>query len=429
MHYWLRRDDGQQLVIVALLMPVLIAFVGLVIDLGMVYVHHQEAQSAADAAITAAVTTFRLGSGDCSKRDVQAFTDANATVLAYLTKNHFAGQVTYFGCPQNGMYSSADKQYLQIKLSYPYTPIFISVIWSGTFQVTAQATGGYQSSIGNHLLIALDTGAATNLTDYKVHVSVTGGDVYLNSSTPDLIDIQAPAVYLHGTDTIHNGCTSPLSGVCVTHENAPVLADPLKGHLSKPSYTDPTRCPVRSGPYTNPLGPGYYPSAPILPSGTPWVFNATGHTGPSDCDGAFVINGSLTGNNDLRIIGGMLYFPPTVPNFSGIVIGGNNQMTGSPATTGKYAGILVWIDGYNGDGSDAGSRGNLDIRGTAAGALAGIIYAPKSGFSLKGNSDPSVYDSLNVIVDNLYNNGDTYFGLQDYQGPISPDVKIDGQVE
>ena len=48
------RQEGQQLIKVALLLPVILAFLGLALDVGNVYVHHRMVQNAADAAASAA---------------------------------------------------------------------------------------------------------------------------------------------------------------------------------------------------------------------------------------------------------------------------------------------------------------------------------------------------------------------------------------
>ena len=47
-------QEGQQIIQVAIVLPVLIACLGLVIDVGNVFVHQRRAQNAADAAASAA---------------------------------------------------------------------------------------------------------------------------------------------------------------------------------------------------------------------------------------------------------------------------------------------------------------------------------------------------------------------------------------
>ena len=47
------REAGQQMVLVSLMLPILLVFVGLVVDVGNVFVHRRMAQNAADAAALA----------------------------------------------------------------------------------------------------------------------------------------------------------------------------------------------------------------------------------------------------------------------------------------------------------------------------------------------------------------------------------------
>ncbi|MBK8051544.1 MAG: pilus assembly protein [Anaerolineales bacterium] len=47
------REEGQQIILVSLMLPILLVFVGLVIDVGNLYFHRRTAQNAADAAAVA----------------------------------------------------------------------------------------------------------------------------------------------------------------------------------------------------------------------------------------------------------------------------------------------------------------------------------------------------------------------------------------
>jgi Flp pilus assembly protein TadG len=81
MKNWIKEERGQQVVMVALLLPVLLAVIGLVIDLGMVYARRQQAQNAADAAALAGAAALCTDGGQPA-----ATTSAND----YVTRNGFA---------------------------------------------------------------------------------------------------------------------------------------------------------------------------------------------------------------------------------------------------------------------------------------------------------------------------------------------------
>ncbi len=76
----LRQEQGQLLVVSAFVIVALLAFTGLVIDVGFLYAEHRQAQNAADEAALAA--TYELFYGG-------SVADATTTALAYADENGF----------------------------------------------------------------------------------------------------------------------------------------------------------------------------------------------------------------------------------------------------------------------------------------------------------------------------------------------------
>ena len=85
MKNWIKEERGQQVVLVALLMPLLLCAVGLVIDLGMVYARRQQAQNAADAAVLAGAAALCTNGTD---GQLAATNSAND----YVVLNGFTGK-------------------------------------------------------------------------------------------------------------------------------------------------------------------------------------------------------------------------------------------------------------------------------------------------------------------------------------------------
>ncbi len=405
-------QEGQQIVQLAVLLPVLIACLGLVIDAGNVFVHQRRAQNAADAAASASgMVLYQRG-----------VSIASATALYYAAQHGYNNDgttniVTVSSPPTSGTYAG-NTRYIQVQVQDNVAPIFVSVVWSGTFTVRARAAAGYTvRALGADILVLKDTAcdkATLTLDIDGIPTISVNGTVQINSPCDGALnagngDIIAEAINIVGStySVGPNGVLSPAPTL-----NAAPVPDPLAG-LPTPNTTG---CVTRTGPVGGRYLPGIYSSS--FSANFSYPFDGSG----GECNGVFYFRGSLGTNTDkIKITNGMFYFES-----GGLSLGGNGELEGTAPTTGLYAGVLVFMARNN--------YSSFDLRGTpqancssAAAYTKGIVYLPKGNLNLRGTADACFAGSL--ITWTLSQNGNATTTLQAYAGTAPGSTVTDSQVE
>ncbi len=209
----------------------------------------------------------------------------------------------------------------------------------------------------------------------NAHLSIPGAvEVESNSST---------ALSASGNATINAGSIQVVGGYQATRNahltptpitHAPAMSDPLAG-LAAPTGGTSRGSVNLGGNSTLTLNPGIY--SQITVSGNarltlnPGVYILAG--------GGFSVSGNaiVTGSGVLLYNAGSNY-PGTGGQFGAINFSGNANVTLSAASTGVYAGIVIFQ-----------SRDNstpLSMTGCAIQTLQGLIYAPAALLTLSGNA-------------------------------------------
>lgn len=133
-----RGQQGAILVLTAFLLPFIIAFTGLAVDFGNLYVQHQTLQNAADAAALAGANNFTA-----DKKDIPA---AKKNADQYANKN---GDINYGGSMKNASVSMETKidnntkpNYYGVHMTKPVPVYFLSIFpeIDNTCNVDAYAT-------------------------------------------------------------------------------------------------------------------------------------------------------------------------------------------------------------------------------------------------------------------------------------------------
>lgn len=133
-----RGQQGAILVLTAFLLPFIIAFTGMAVDFGNLYVQHQTLQNAADAAALAGANNFTA-----DKKDVVA---AKKNADQYANKN---GDINYGGSMKNASVSMETKidntdkpNYYGVHMTKPVPVYFLSIFpkIDNTYNVDAYAT-------------------------------------------------------------------------------------------------------------------------------------------------------------------------------------------------------------------------------------------------------------------------------------------------
>jgi Flp pilus assembly protein TadG len=424
----LRPRKAKTLVLFCVLAPVLVGWVGLVIDGGLLMAGQRQAQNAADAAAAAGAMDKMRG-------------NTNATALAtannFLTYNGLSNAPalvlgTSFNIPPKQGPHTGDAQYVEVIVTNPVQTYFIQALGaSSTANVTARAVAGYEAVTAGEGGAVLDptavpglsiSGGATLLVHGRVIVNSQGAGYdengnYINLGYPQYAvttnnnsTIQATDIrVVGGVDTPANFKNVPGNIGNPLHAGALPEPDPLES-LATPTTTNGVNSTSR-GAWKNgtqaSLLPGVYDSIEI---------NNANYSFPA---GIYVVKGGnfkITGNSTVTGNGVMFYItgsnydpttgspdssdgntsPPTSgnPSFGGITInGGTGANAGTIGLTGlndsqsPFNGMLFYQRRWNTQSADI--NGGSDTT-----QLNGTIYAKWARFKLDGSG---VYNSQFLV--------------------------------
>lgn len=144
-----RSRGGQILVFVAVLLPVLVGFTGLVLDAGFLMAAYRQAQHVADAAAMAAASDLSQGRGQAQAvatatsyvREQNAMDDASVTVNLPPTQGDYAGR----------------SPYVEVVVTRRVQTYLIHVLGNERSQtIIARGVAGYQPSTDGAVIVVLD---------------------------------------------------------------------------------------------------------------------------------------------------------------------------------------------------------------------------------------------------------------------------------
>lgn len=398
-------QKGQQLVLVALLLPLLIAVLGLVLDVGVVFVRQRRVQSAADAAATAAgMVLYHQGRAT-----------AISTALYYAAQNGYSNNnpavsIRIHQPPISGAYAG-NAQYIQVEIREQVTPVFAAVVWDGQFTVRGTATAGYSlKALGADLFALKDTACngyvSLALTGNEGLIRAVDGVVQVNSPCPNAVSVGNGNIDARARGAINivgPRYASRPNSILVPppNLNAPPVPDPLAG-LPIPNTTG---CPLRTGPVNGVYLPGVYPVG-FNPN---FSYPFDGRSG--ECNSVFYFQGSLgTNSSTITIINGTFYL-----HSGSLTLGGNAKLHGTAPTSGPYAGMLIFLGRDN--------TGTVYLHGnpvancsTEAATLKGIVYAPAGTIIVQGTSAQCYAGALLGWV--IEQNGNATTTLVAYPGTL-----------
>lgn len=386
-------EQGQAVVLVALLMSVLLLAVGLAIDSGQLFVARRTAQEAADAAAWAGAVALHLG-GTTQDAKNAAVTDA--------TRNGFTADasttVTANAPPLSGPHA-ADSQYIEVIIT---RSVRTSLMPQGS--LTAIKVRGVAGTVPVSTGYALMTLEPTKKHSFEItgngNVTVTGASVYVNSNDNEAakrsgngtLTVAAPAgAYVVGGQ---NGFTNPwTTGV------TPV-PDPFAGY-PKPStvgLTNYGKVKVNGG--TTTLQPGIYDELSVKGNANvtfaPGIYILRGgmDLGPDTDSGA----GNISGTGVTFFNAGK-NFPTKSSDCKKISITHDGAFNVTAPTSGQYKGMLIYQDA-DCKGFDISIKGNGGVT-----TPSGTIYAPSAKVKVEGNGDLNLAGQLIAETVEVSGNG------------------------
>jgi hypothetical protein len=384
----LKNEEGQTLVFTALCMSILLGFLALALDVGLMFNARHRIQTAADAAAIAGAIELgyhsSTGSGDANNVVMAARAAAGLNLITDTTN-----QVAVNLSPTAGYHTGPG--YVEVIITQPNPTFLMGMFGRSTMNVSARAVGGVPPS-------------ATCM--YILDPNLSDGDVLYTKKTITAsncgVQVNSPntgAVCLHGSGTIDSDFLHIVGGLdtangCKASKNAPLqtgvapVSDPFN-NLTGPSLATDCSAPG-TGNTTESTSitslaqlPKPKPNPDGILSDQVYCFSGTnvsldgGSTTLALGAGIYVFEHGVNIGN-VTVNGG------TIDNAGGVFNQKNTYLAITAPTSGIYDGIALMQPSIN---TTSGSTPpSIQVQfGSGTQDLEGIIYAPTSLVTLHDN--------------------------------------------
>ncbi|MGA7577368.1 MAG: pilus assembly protein TadG-related protein [Desulfobaccales bacterium] len=370
--FW-KNQRGSMAVLVGVMLPVLVGFLGLALDFGHVILVRTQMQNAVDAAACAGAMklTVPIPGGQS-----QATTEANSMITAnsFSTAN---AAVTFPTDPQN---NPSGAPLVKVSLTDSVPTYFMRVLGIKTVSLKAHAEAIRESSLESYpggpfnYTIFSNTSLIINGTD-----KITGS-VHCNAS-----------LTLNGDLTITEK-SEGYTQVIVNGDND--LGSVGAGTLSEISVNGTNTIGSKYGGVTDIAMPNYTQQIlATIPSTNQYSSSQTFNGANISIDGGIYVNGNVIINGEINGSGPILAT-------GSIIVNGVSTISGSNQVFLYSSGSSITINGNNGFGS---------------GTTSVICYAPSSNGSI-------IVNGVNVINGDVIGNSITINGGEDIDGMLNNSV-------
>jgi Flp pilus assembly protein TadG len=366
------HERGQVLVLVSASIAVLLGFMALAVDVGMLWTERRHMQTAADAAAIAGAAALLAGD------DVDT-AGQNASALNSFSNGKNTTTVTINNPPLSGTYAG-NSNYVEAIVAQPQTAYFMRVLGYNTVDVSTRAVSGAIS--GPDCVYALDPTASDAITiSGGANITANCG-VIADSDSETAVGaislsgggkLTASSIGVVGNYSDSGGSTfspTPIKGVAPVPDPLAYLQPPTAGPCtagtsSNQAYQQTTQ--------TATIGPGTY------------------------CDGIQVSGGKtlnlqsgtyiLEGSGGLNVSGGSNLIGTDVTIYNSgtgqINLSGGSETNLSAPTTEPYEGILFY--------QNPGNTSQATISGGSGTVYQGALYFPTALLTYSGGSSTSAY--------------------------------------
>lgn len=408
---------GVIIVMFALMLPVMLGFIGLAVEVSLWYVKHRELQSAADAASIAGM--YELQDGN-STATITTVSTAEATQNGLDTGS--GDTITVNVPPTSGAFTASSTA-VEVVLTKQVALLFSGYFLDSARTINARAVADNQSS-GDACILALNSSADSALLISGNITLTIDCDLAVTSSSSKGFDvpgnstIDANKICVKGSTNVGgsvtfvdasptNGCTppsDPLSGLATPPEaETPYTCD--SDHTNRDISTDTT---LFSGVYCGGIK--------ISGSNNTITFN----------DGTYILAGGngLTvsgGGNTLNADGVTFYTTDNNGdgNYAKVDFSGNNTIDFQAPVEDSddpYSGVLFFNDPST---TSASSGVKFEVSGNNTFTnFDGVVYFPNHEISFSGNSTSTSTCGPKLLSDTVKISGniDVYGGGSDCRG-------------
>ncbi len=399
-----RNESGQVVILLAVSLTVILGFVGLATDVGVMIHDKRNLQIAADAAAVAGAKQLQINLPGNAIAAAKAASSANG-----YTDGQNGVTVTINTPPTSGP-NTGLSGFVEAIVQYSQPTFFMRVLGINSSLIGGRAVAFDGANSGTGCLTALNQSAGDTIhLQGSFNVDAPGCTVIDNSKASGTNNasalyfnggggtLQAGSVGVVGSDSGQISDSTPVPQTGISG-----VSDPLAPKISPPTYT-PSSCIPQ--PTATTWNPGCYSGTINIGSGVTVSLNP----------GTYIFTGTLnlSGHGTLKnssIPGGVtLYFDG--PNGAlGTGSGsGNTTLNLTESTSGPYQGILI----YEG----ANDTNPIYLVGTPIANLTGIIYAPSAELDLGGNTNVTLVSDL--IVSKLYDFGNATITIKDFTQTVT----------
>ncbi len=420
----IQDESGQALVLSALCMTVLLGFIGLGVDVGMLFQAKRQAQTAADAAAFAAGLDYKYN---------QSSTSATAAGIAAASQNGITngtgGAVVTVNVPPASGPNAGANGFIEALVTNPSTTFFMRMFNKNSIAVSARAVisvSGNQNSSGCIWTLA-KSGTDVSLSG-GTNVEIQNCNIYDDSSANNALSmsgsssLSAKSIGIVGKYSDSSSGTlspNPITGMAPAADplaNLPVptiSTGTCSGGSCSLSFRDSNNHTVNPGTYTSISNSGT--GTVTLASGNYIISGSVSNSGGGTISfgaGNYSIGGSVTNSSSSSMsLGSGLYTIAGNLSVSGSgsftaseatfytqgttsISGGSNLSITAP-TSGTYDGVLFF--------QSRSDSSQVSLTGSTGSVIQGIIYAPAAKLTLTGSS--AMTTSLDIITDSLVLSG------------------------
>lgn len=371
-------QSGSNVIIFALIMPVLVGAAALGTEVGWWSYKHKNMQSAADSGAVSAATA-----------GINLTTEANAVTATYGYANGLNNvTVTVNQPPTTGNYTS-NPQAVEVIVGQPQSRLLSALFGTGSVPIAARAVAAPNAGTG--CVLALNSTASPAVTvSGSNQLNLINCNLYSDSSA-------SPSLNVSGSATVSAnqvGVVGDISGASnITAPNGirtgmrPV-ADPYASVSPPPEPScSNAKITVNSNGKTTSLSPGCYTGGITVNAG------ATLNLSP----GIYYLDGanlSVAGNATITGTGVTLVFTGSGSSWGTASIGSNANINLTAPSSGSTQGIVIYGDRK----MPAGTAFNLTGGGTQN--FGGAIYLPKANLSFSGGNGTTT-SCTKIVADTI----------------------------
>lgn len=375
---------GVIIVMFALLLPIIVGFIGLAVEVSLWYQQRRSIQSAADAAAIAAAYEAAEGASS-TIRDATARREAqrNETTLADADISINVPPTISTVYNDTASFPNA----VEVVVSKSVTPLFAGFFMNNALSIGAYAVGNVSFTQNPACVLTL---GATDSDAVKVSgngstVTLSGCTVHANSNATGTGSGNAIRTTGNGASLTADciNARGPISGTTTTtvcssvKTGAPSIDDPYEDIVETiPSDCVPETNYSISGNTTAIIGPGNYCGG--ISTGPNTTLTMTAGEYKLD-EGDFSIKGNLTATNVV-----VIFTDSAGTNCGSLKFTSGANITISAPTSGDFSGLLY----YRNSRCDSLSQGHKFTGGTNAN-ITGAMYFPTSSIEFSGGSSVS----------------------------------------